>query len=146
MLKYKLKYQDLIDVWNEHCASWGGKAKTFTFKAYKDGKCFKEQSIGPTTKYKINYELSKNELEISDTYDALRISLQYVDQFNNLCNYAHKVVEIKTEGPIELIGPNMIPLLNGQTSIYIKSFDKVGSAKVTIKVEDIIEEINIDIK
>lgn len=145
MLKYKLKYQDLIDIWNEHCASWGGKAKKFTFKAYKDNKCFKEQSIGPSTFYTLKYKLSKNSLEIKDTYDALRISLKYVDEFDNVCSYAHKVVEIKKEGPIEIIGPSLIPLLNGEASIYIKSLDKKGTGKIIITCENITKEILINI-
>lgn len=146
MIKYKLKYSDLVDLYNQHCAAWGGKAKTYTFKAYKDEKMFKEVSLGPSLSFDLNVSVSKEELVNSDTYDVTRVSVFYVDQYNNIMSYANKPVVINVEGPIELIGPSIESLLGGQLSIYVKSKNEKGTGKLTIICEDIVKEISVEVK
>ena len=42
-------------------------------------------------------------------------------------------LQIVVSGPIELLGPSLVSLTGGQTSIYIKSKKGSGVGKVTIK-------------
>lgn len=146
MMKYKLKYPDLVDLYNSHCAAWGGIAKTYTFKAYKDNKVFKEVNLGPSLSFDLNVKLSKEVLENKETYDVTRIRIAYVDQYNNVMNYANKPVVINVEGPIEILGPSIESLLGGQLSIYVRSKNEVGEAKVTLICEDIVKEIQLKVK
>jgi hypothetical protein len=146
MVKYKLKYPDLVDLYNEHCAAWGGLAKTYTFKAYKNEKMFKQVNLGPSLSFDLKVKVLKEELENKETYDVTRISIAYVDQYNNVMPYANKPVVINIEGPIELLGPSIESLLGGQLSIYVRSKNEVGEAKVTIICEDIVKEIQLKVK
>ena len=59
--------------------------------------------------------------------------------------YSQRVVNIKTEGPIELIGPENQTLLGGQLSIYIRSKGK-GQGKVSLTMDDIRKEIAIEVR
>ena len=63
-----------------------------------------------------------------------------------IANYSNRIIRIKTEGPIELIGPNEQTLLGGQLTIYIKSKQENGPAKVTLKMDDITKVIDLDVK
>ena len=46
MLKYKASYDDLVDLFNRYVATWGGEARTFTFKGYKNGECVIQKELG----------------------------------------------------------------------------------------------------
>ena len=145
MIKYHLKYDDLVYYWNKHVASWGGIAKKWTFKGIKDNKEVITKEIGPSKVFDLKVELNRDYLEPKETYDVLRIKLSHVDEYDSLMYYSNRVINIKTEGPIELIGPENQTLLGGQLSVYIRSEGK-GQGKVSIKMDNIQKDINIEVK
>ena len=145
MLQYHMKYDDLVYYWNKHVASWGGIAKKWTFKGYKDGKEVVMKEIGPSKVFDLKVETSRNCLEPKETYDVLRVKLSHVDEYGSLMHYSQRVVKITTNGPIELIGPECQSLLGGQLSVYIRSKTK-GKAKVSFQMDNIVKEIDLEIK
>lgn len=146
MIKYHVKYSELVDMYNTYIASWGGKAITYTFKAIKDEKVVKEVTLSPSLSFDLKVSVNKKELVNEDTYDVCKISLKYVDQYDNLMNYANKAISIDVEGPVTLLSPKIESLLGGQLSIYIKSKNEKGNAKITITCEDIVKEIILEVK
>ncbi len=146
MLKYKLKYNDLLAYWLKHVGNWGGIAKTYTFKGYINNKEVINKEVGPQTKFDLVVSTNKTELINEDTYDTLRVSLKYVDEHLTVCDYANKVVSIDYDGPIELIGDKHQALLGGQLSLYFRSKQIPGKAKTSIKLEEISKEIEILVK
>ena len=60
--------------------------------------------------------------------------------------YSQRIVEVETEGPIELVGPKQQTLLGGQLTLYINSLNKTGNASVKIKMDDIEKTIDIKVK
>ena len=145
MIKYRMKYEDLVYYWNKHVASWGGIAKKWTFKGYKDDKAVLTKEIGPSKSFDLKVECPITTLEPKDTYDVIRIKLSHVDEYDSLMFYSQRVINIQTEGPIELIGPENQSLLGGQLSIYIRSKGK-GAAKVRFRMDGIEKEIQLEIK
>ena len=145
MLKYHMKYDDLVYYWNKHVASWGGIAKKWTFKGYKDDKEVLVKEIGPSKSFDLKVECPTTVLEPKETYDVIRVKLSHVDEYDSLMFYSQRVIEITTEGPISLIGDNHQALLGGQLSIYIRSKGK-GTAKVKFKMDDIEKEIELEVK
>ena len=97
-LQYKLSYDDLLAYWLKHVGTWGGIAKTYTFKGYKDGKHVITREVGPQTKFDLEVSCNKDELINEETYDTLRVSLRYIDEHGSTCDYATKIVEIKVNG------------------------------------------------
>ena len=145
MLAYHMKYDDLVYYWNKHVASWGGIAKKWTFKGYKGDKEVIVKEVGPSKVFDLKVETSRDYLEPKETYDVLRIKLSHVDEYDSLMYYSQRVVNIKTEGPIELIGPENQTLLGGQLSVYIRSKGK-GQGKVFLSMDDIQKEIAIEVR
>lgn len=145
MLKYHMKYSDLVYYWNKHVASWGGIAKKWTFKGYKDGEMVKQVEIGPSKAFDLSVSLSRDYLEEKETYDVLRIKLAHVDEYGSVMPYSSRIVNIKTEGPISLIGEENQAMLGGQLSLYIKSNGK-GQGKVTLKMDDIKKVIKLEVR
>ena len=144
MLKYKMKYDDLVYYWNKHVASWGGIAKKWTFKGYKDGKEVISKEIGPSKVFDLKVETNRTTLESRDTYDVVRVKVSHVDEYDSLMYYSQRIVNIKTEGAIELIGDDNQTLLSGQLSIYIRSKEK-GQGKLTLKMDNIEKEIEFEV-
>ena len=145
MLKYKINYSDLVYYWNKHVASWGGIAKKWTFKGYKDGKEVISREIGPSKVFDLKVETNRTTLESRDTYDVLRIKVSHVDEYDSLMYYSQRIINIKTDGAIELIGDENQTLIGGQLSIYIRSKGK-GQGKVSLKMDDIVKEVEIEIR
>ena len=145
MLAYHMKYEDLVYYWNKHVASWGGIAKKWTFKGYKGDKEVIVKEVGPSKAFDLKVETNRDYLEEKDTYDVLRIKLSHVDEYDSLMYYSQRVISIKTEGPIELIGPENQTLLGGQLSVYIRSKGK-GQGKVTLLMDDIQKEIAVEVR
>ena len=145
MLAYRMKYDDLVYYWNKHVASWGGIAKKWTFKGYKGEKEVIVKEVGPSKVFDLKVETNRDYLEEKDTYDVLRIKLSHVDEYDSLMYYSQRVISIKAEGPIELIGPENQTLLGGQLSVYIRSKGK-GQGKVTLLMDDIQKEIAIEVR
>ena len=145
MLKYHLGWNDLVFYWNKHVASWGGIAKKWTFKGYQNGAMVIEKDIGPSKTFDLKIETNRTLLEPKETYDVARIKVSHVDEYDSLMYYSQRIVNITTSGPIELIGDSQQTLLGGQLSIYIRSKGK-GQGKVTIKMDDIVKEVELEVK
>lgn len=146
MFRYKVTFTDLVGYWNKYVGSWGGMAKTYKFVGFKDGQKVKEVELGPSNEFDLEVVPNKTELVNVDTYDTLKITLRHVDSHKSLMQYSQRIIEVETEGPIELVGPKQQTLLGGQLTLYINSLNKAGSASVKIKMDDIEKTVDIKVK
>ena len=144
MLKYKMNYSDLVYYWNKHVASWGGIAKKWTFKGFKDGKEVVSKEIGPSKVFDLKVETKRTTLESRDTYDVARVKVSHVDEYDSLMYYSQRIINIKAEGAIEVIGDENQTLLGGQLSIYVRSKQK-GYGKLTLKMDSIEKVIEFEV-
>ena len=146
LMRYKISYPELVGYWNEYVGAWGGKAKTYKLKGYKNGKLVKEAELGPSNDFVMEVTPNKEYLQNEDTYDTLRIRIEPKDSHGNLAEYSNRVVKVDVEGPIELIGPKEQALLGGQLGIYIKSKNEKGTGKVTITMDEFTKTITVPVK
>ena len=146
MMRYKVTYTELVGYWNKYIGAWGGKAKIYTFKGYKDGQVVAASEVGPSTSFDLSIKPMKTELVNEDTYDTTIIHVAHIDNHGNVMEYSSRILEISTAGPIELVGPTHQSLLGGQLSIYIKSKQETGDATIAIKMDDIVKTIKLTVK
>ena len=146
LIKYKLNYSDLVNLYNTHVAAWGGEAKTYSFKGYKNNRLIIEKNISPSCKYHLDVVANKNTLINEETYDVCRVTIRYVDENNNIMNYANIPLILETDGPIEILGPKQVSLLGGQISVYVRSLLSSGKAKLTIKNDNVYQSIELMVK
>ena len=144
MLKYHLGWNDLVYYWNKHVASWGGIAKKWTFKGYKDGQEVIQKEVGPSKVFDLKVETKRTTLKVENTYDVARIKVSHVDEYDSLMYYSQRIITAKTEGAIELIGDEQQTLLGGQLSIYVRSKEK-GPGKLTLKMDNIEKVIEFNV-
>lgn len=145
LMKYHLKWNDVVDIWNTHIATWGGYAKTFTFKGIKENKEVIVKRIAPSLEFHYEYLCPRNELIVSDTYDVLPIVVRFVDPDGTVMPYANRAIKVTTEGNVSILGPELQTLLGGQITIYVRSLNK-GNGKVIISNEMETKEIELVVR
>ena len=146
MKKYKVTYSELVDYYNIHVGSWGGMAKTYTFKGYKNDELVVEKKVGPSNKFDLLVEPSKTVLENKETYDAARVVIKHMDQHGSLMQYSNRVIKIETEGPIKVVGDSAQALLGGQLSLFVFSKNEPGKSRLRISMDGIVKEIKFEVK
>ena len=144
--KYHYNHAELVDLFNTYVGSWGGIAKVYTFKGYKDGKLVVTKKVGPSREFDLEITMSKKELVNADTYDGLRISLRHLDEHGSLMQYSNRVIDIEASGPIKVLGDKHQALIGGQLSLYVFSENKKGEGKIKIKMGEIEKEVSIQVK
>ena len=146
MKKYKVTYAELVDYYNIHVGSWGGMAKTYTFKGYKNDQLVIEKKVGPSKKFDLQVEVSKTVLKNEETYDAARVTIKHIDENGSLMQYSNRVIKIETEGPIKVLGDSAQALLGGQLSLFVFSKNEPGKSRLTISMDGIVKEIKFEVK
>jgi beta-galactosidase len=132
--KYHLTLNDGVRMFFEYTSGWGSSETIYTFEGYIDDQCVIKQKI---ESHKIStYHLKGDDtMVIEDTYDVLRLIVEKTNPSDQTLDFAMDGFTVETEGPIELISPNISNLIAGSRAIYVKS-KGVGEAKVTVHFID----------
>ena len=77
-------------------------------------------------------EVSSNVLEEKNSYDVAAVRIRAVDENGNTLAFCGEALELSVEGPIELIGPKIVPLRGGMTGTYVKTIGETGNAILNI--------------
>ena len=83
----------------------------------------------PSLRIRINKVL----LEETSTYDVAAVRIEAIDQNGNVLPFANEPLKLSVEGPIALIGPELISLQGGMTGTYVKTTGEKGSAYLIIE-------------
>ncbi len=134
MKKYALSRDDGTKLFFKYFGGWGTSKVSFKIEGYLNGDCLKTIHVGNNAAFDFVLETSKRPLAINDTYDVKRFVLRKVNQHHELIPFSFDPIEIKTTGPIELIGPKRLQLIGGAIGFYIRSKGR-GKASVMIHAD-----------
>lgn len=143
--KHKLSMDQAAKFYEKYVGKWGLESITYTFDAYKNNELIASKKIGSTHKHKLVAEIDDSVLTETDTYQTTRVVVKHVNELLNNMDYSSEIIKIKINGPLELIGPDTLPLLGGSTGFYLKTIQKKGTATVTISSTNL-EKITIKVK
>ena len=132
MLKYKLKYQDAVELYGKYVANWGGEATVWRLDAIDSGIVVASLTICPSAELHLEVKASAATLREGNTYDMAAIRVRILDGNGNIAPYAQNPVKFTVEGPLELVGPDMVTAEGGMTGTYVKTNFHKGIAKLTI--------------
>jgi len=143
-----VKMEDAVRLYNKYVGNFGCDDTVYKFEAIKDGKVVKTLVRKAVKNVKFDITTSSDVLIEENTYDVIAIRIRAVDEFNSTLPYYQDSLYIKTEGPIEIIGPKMITLRGGMAGTYIKSSHKTGVGRVYIgnEYEEKMLEFKINIR
>jgi beta-galactosidase len=76
-------------------------------------------------------ELSADDAQLeADGTDMTRITFRIVDKYGNVLPYSAAVVTLDAEGPADIIGDTLFPLIGGQAAVYLKARRDTGEVIV----------------
>lgn len=147
LIAYRTTSQQIVDLYTKHVGNLGSQSTVYRFDAIKDGKVVKTVPKTQMEKMSLKIEASHTNLHEGASYDVSAVRICAVDENGNLLPYSNEAIKLTVEGPIELIGPDIISLRGGMSGFYVKTTGEKGKAKVNIscpRVEDQIVEFEIN--
>ena len=143
VVQYKMKPMDMVNLYTKYVGNWGETATVYRFEAIKDGKVVKTVVKQPMKNLQLETKVSHTTLREGNTYDMAAIRIRAVDENGNIMPYFQEPICIEVEGPVEIIGGNVISLKGGMGGLYVKTTGTRGKAKVRL-VNPQVETIEID--
>ena len=147
LFAYKISANKMTELYRKFVTAWGDKQISYKFEGYINGEKVAETEKGAMNSKSLFVKADKDYLIEDETYDVVRIELKAVSQYGNVLHYDSSVINVETNGIVDVIGPKQIALLGGQRAVWVKTKGLSGKAVVRFTSDDIeIKEIEIDVK
>ena len=132
VIKYKMKIQDMVDLYIKYIGNWGETATSYRFEAIKNGEVVKTVVKEPMRKPALEAKVSHTRLREGSTYDVASIRIRAIDENHNLLPFYQEPIKVEVEGPVAVIGGDVLSLKGGMGGLYIKTLGEKGKAKVRL--------------
>ncbi len=129
---YKMKPMDMVSLYTKYIGNWGETATSYRFEAIKDGKVAKVVVKEPMRKPQLSVKISHTKLQENTTYDVAAIRIRAVDENENVIPFYQEPLKVEIDGPLTIVGSDIISLKGGMGGLYVKTTGEKGSAKVRI--------------
>ena len=128
-----ITYEEGVRLYGAYVGDWGQAMTTYRFDGYLNGKCVKTVIKQAVTQSKLHVQADRLMLEEDETYDVVEVMIQAVDEHEQLLPYAHDVITLRVEGPLEIIGETSLALIGGARGVYLKTKQVAGHATLYIQ-------------
>ena len=140
ILFYHMKPTDAVTLYNRYIGDWGGTSTSYRFEAVKNGKVVKVVRKEPVTSLHLSAKPDHQSLTERHTYDVAEIRIHALDQNDNIVSFYQEPVVLSTEGPIAIIGPEIISLQGGMGGTYVRTTGEEGVGILKIKAAQMEEQ------
>ena len=114
----------------------GGISNTYEFVAIKDGQEVKRVTRGPVESRLLYAEADRTHLTEGKSYDVAAVRIRLTDEHGNTLPFANDAVVLETEGPVEIIGPDIIALQGGMGGTYVRTTGEAGEGRLTVRMPE----------
>ena len=135
MMKYGIKPEEGLSLYNKYISNWGTEATFWRLIAVKDGMVAATYTCGPGSKLHLEVLPSHTNLREGDTYDMASIRIRILDEHGNIAPYAQLPVQFTLEGEAELVGSKVVTAEGGMTGTYVRTLGRAGEARLTITTD-----------
>ena len=132
VVQYKMKVMDIVNLYIKYIGNWGETATSYRFEAIKDGKVVKTVVKEPMKKPSLDVKVSHTKLHEKNSYDVAAIRIRAVDENKNLLPFYQEPIKVETEGPVQVIGGDVLSLKGGMGGLYVKTIGEKGKAKLRL--------------
>ena len=134
MFRHHLNMGDVANIYAKYLTSWGDKSAVWEFVGFKNGQEFARKKVGASNEFHFALRQTKEALVNDSTYDAARVVIEKLDQFDTKMPYADEPLSLSVEGPIALMGPSLVNLEAGALSIYVRSLPVKKKAEAALSI------------
>ena len=146
LLKYRMSIDHAAKLYELYVGKWGLESVEYSFVGIKDQLVVITKKVGTSHQNDLLVQADALEIAETSTYETTRIIVKHLDHLGNPLTYSNEVLNIKIDGPLELIGPCNIALIGGSIGFYVKTKQIKGVAKITVSsnyYEDKVIEIKV---
>ncbi len=105
----------------------------YRFEAVKKGAVTAVRVLEPVHSVTLRLLPERTTLREEGMWDALEVRILAEDQNGNRLVYASDALSLETEGPLELIGPETIPLRGGAAGVWLRSTGEKGKGLLRVR-------------
>ena len=135
MLSLRLSWNDLLRMYYKYIGVLGGPSSVYRFEAVWHGRTVRTVVREPVQSVRLECVVRNPILTDGPTWDCAAVSLRAIDQNGNLLPYCGEAVQLRTEGPVRLIGPAIVPLRGGMAGTYLATTGEAGRAVLHCSME-----------
>uniref|UniRef100_I5ARL3 Beta-galactosidase/beta-glucuronidase n=1 Tax=Eubacterium cellulosolvens (strain ATCC 43171 / JCM 9499 / 6) TaxID=633697 RepID=I5ARL3_EUBC6 len=132
MAAYHMKYDDAYQLYGKYIGNWGGESTEYKFEAVKNGEVVCTRTKAAVRDLLLSATADHTSLTEGETYDVAAVRLSMRDQNGNVTAFYQNAVTLQAEGPIEIIGPEVVMLRGGLGGTYVRTTGETGEALLTI--------------
>ncbi|MBQ9248790.1 MAG: glycoside hydrolase family 2 protein [Oscillospiraceae bacterium] len=132
MLRYGMRMEEGVALYGKYVGNWGGEATRWRFDGKVNGQTVVSQTRCPGRELHLEVTVSQTELTEGATYDMASVRLRILDEHGNLTPYAQLPVRFEVDGPLELVGPELVTAEGGMCGTYLRTTGKAGSGSLRI--------------
>ena len=135
MLSLRLSAQELLRMYYKYIGVLGSPTSVYRFEAVWHGRAVKPVIREPVQSVRLECTVHNPILTDGPTWDCAAVSLRAIDQNGNLLPYCSEAVQLSVEGPVEILGPSVVPLRGGMAGTYLATTGEAGRAVLHCKME-----------
>ena len=135
MLSLRLSAQELLRMYYKYIGVLGSPTSVYRFEAVWHGRAVKTIIREPVQSVRLECTVHNPILTDGPTWDCAAVSLRAIDQNGNLLPYCSEAVQLSVEGPVEILGPSVVPLRGGMAGTYLATTGEAGRAVLHCKME-----------
>ena len=146
MERYGITWDEIVRLYGKYIGGWGDKSMHWHMEAVTDGKVVASATCCPSTKLRLDVQVSKTALREGDTYDMAAVRVRLLDEYGNPAVYAQVPVIFSVEGAAELVGSNVVTAEGGMCGAYLRTVGISGSIRLTVsttQTEPVILELTV---
>ena len=127
----KVSEEEVVRLYREYAVTRAVRTE-FRFEGVIGGQVAATVIKAPVTKTKFKVNLSSSRLIHGETYDVARVEIVAVDSNDNRISYFNDCLSVSCDGALEVMGPDVIPLIGGAAAFYLRS--KGGRKQANVKI------------
>lgn len=135
MLSLRLGWNDLVQMYYKYIGVLGSPSAVYRFEAVWHGRAVRTVVREPVQSVRLECTVHNPLLTDGPTWDCAAVSLRAIDQNGNLLPYCSEAVQLWVEGPLQILGPSVVPLRGGMAGTYLATTGEAGPAVLHCRME-----------
>lgn len=128
ILRYKMSFEDAYRLYGKYIGGWGETTSSYRFEAIQNGTIVRTIVCAPVRHPVLQVKADHTFLTERDTFDVAAVRVWLSNENGGVLRFYNGSVKLQTEGPIEIVGPQLLQLRGGYGGTYIRTTGSAGDA------------------
>ncbi len=135
LLGLRMSWNDGLRLYHKYIGVLGSEAAHYRFDAIWRGRVVRSIVREPVQRIRLECIVRNPILTDGPTWDCAAVILRAIDQNGNLLPYCGEAVQLTAEGPVQILGPTVVPLRGGMAGTYLATTGEPGRAVLHCRME-----------